>query len=62
MLSLRRQWGLYQIAKPQFERSIHRSERQIEATEREDFRSVKRNALTATVGNAAGTALLGLVS
>lgn len=37
--------GLYQIAKPQFERSIHRSERQIEATEREDFRSVKRIAL-----------------
>ena len=37
--------GLYQIAQPQFERTIQRSERQIEATEREDYRSVKRIAL-----------------
>ena len=37
--------GLYQIAKPQLERSIQRSERQIEATEHEDYRRVKRIAL-----------------
>jgi O-antigen ligase len=37
--------GLYHIAKPQFERSIQRSERQIEAGEHEDYARVIRIAL-----------------
>jgi putative inorganic carbon (HCO3(-)) transporter len=36
---------LYTVAKPQLYRSIARSERQIEATEQEDYRIVKRIAL-----------------
>jgi O-antigen ligase len=38
-------WGLYQIARPQVERSIQRSERQVDAVERADYRHVKRMAL-----------------
>ena len=38
-------WGLYQIAQPQLERSIQRSQGQIEAAERQDYGRVKRIAL-----------------
>ena len=38
-------WGIYTVSRPQMERSIQRSEQQLNAFEKDDFRRIKRIAL-----------------